>query len=238
MIEKVLVFGSARTGSSFLIDCLRGHPQVLAHGEPFQTEHLEWHFHPLLLPHVDLRLRERSPYKFIKWVYCQSFNRPFIVLKIMFGQNDEILWRLLGEFDIRPIYLRRQNRLAHFASLCLAHHTNVWNAHGIKEEDRMAQIRFVPEDFERFLRVQTALEARVDRVASETGRRFMECEYDPYGLGATAGKIAEWLGIEQSAPVSSALIRLRDNRVIDRFLNPDVVMDVLSQMNRLHWVDE
>jgi hypothetical protein len=102
----------------------------------------------------------------------------------------------------------------------------------------MAQIRFEPEDFERFLKVQEHLEAQVDRISHETGRKFKECYYDPRGLPVTARDIAEWLGIEQSGPIASGLIRLRDNRVIDRFSNPDVVMDVLSQMNTPDWADE
>jgi LPS sulfotransferase NodH len=238
MSEAVLIFGAARTGSSFVVNTLRGHSDLLVHGEPFQTEHLEWHVHPLVLPMVDLSFRERSPYQFIRWIYRQSFGRRYVILKILFGQKDEILWRLLRETDIRAVFLRRSNRLAHFASICLAYQTNVWNANLGEAVDQNAQIHFDPAEFTKFLKWQNNCERAVENIVGETGRTLFECNYHPSRMGANVWNILKWLGIDKSGIVESSLVRMRDNRIMDRFSNPGTVENVLSQMDRLDWMDE
>ncbi|HEY1614771.1 MAG TPA: hypothetical protein VGF97_13880 [Rhizomicrobium sp.] len=238
MAEPVLLFGSARTGSSFVVGTLRNHPEVLAHGEPFQTENLEWHFDPRVLPLVDFSFRERSPYQFIRWLYRHSLGNRFVVLKILFGQNDETLWRLVRDLDIHAIYLRRPNRLAHFVSYELAYQTNVWNANSGERVDQAARVHFDPEKFRKFVNWQNRCEDSVEKIIHESGRTYFACDYDPAQLTATARNVASWLGIDQSVMVESSLIRLRASPIVERFSNPEAVMGALATMNKLEWAEE
>lgn len=238
MSEPVLIFGAARTGSSYIVTTLRSHPAVLAHGEPFQTENLHWHFDPTILPRADFALRERAPYQFIRWIYSQALGRQYVVLKILFGQNDETLLRLLGELDVRVIYLRRPNRLAHFASLCLAYRTNLWNRHVGEDAPPEERVWFDLPEFEKFTGWMDRCEGKVQRVFSETGQKCFECNYDPAYLPATARRAAEWLGLDQPGLKDSTLTRLRDSCVMDKFSNPEAVLSAVSELGREDWLNE
>lgn len=238
MPVPVLFFGCARTGSSFILNTLRSDPSVLAHGEPFQTENLGWHFDPLVLPLLDLSERDKDPYEFVRWLFRNSFGRQYVMLKILLGQNDTALRRLLEDNDIRKVYLRRPNRLAHHASFCLAYKTNVWNAHRGENFDHEAKTVFDPEEFRRFATWQDNWDQGVEKIFKKRGTHGFICDYEPARLGEIARNVAAWLGMDTSKITDWTLVRMYDNRVIDRFSNPDAVLSTLREMGKLAWIEE
>ena len=136
--KRFVVVATARTGSTFLINLLNAHSQVLAFGELFRSpDTIGWDVPPYAgfeSKHL-LSLYQSDPRAFLteavfrrwprsckavgfKLFYYHARAMPFATVWDHLAQDREIL----------VLHLKRRNILAQYLSLRLAHKTNVWSA--------------------------------------------------------------------------------------------------------------
>lgn len=128
--NKFIVSASARSGSSFLIRLLTSHPEVVCHGELFQTGRkqgfLAGHYERLReqSPEADraiTELRERDVNRYLYDIVFDSQNKSAAGFKFKTTEQfnpdfRDITDLLVADTDIKVILLRRRDLLAQYIS--------------------------------------------------------------------------------------------------------------------------
>lgn len=237
MTTKLLILGAARSGSSFLKEVIDSHPDVLMHGEPFQTANIEWHIHPLALPEVDLSRRSTDPVGFIDDLFARDHGHTVVGMKILFGQNDGAMRVFADRRDVKKIFLRRANLLAQFSSFALATRTNVWNArHGAAVADR--RIPFDGGWFRKFLAWERERSLALEASAQADPGNWTTIWYDAANPMTMAAAAARFLGFDDGAFAPSTFKRLHPGAILNRFEKPAEVEAALDEIGRPEWRTE
>ena len=133
-VQRYVIIGDARTGSTLLTQALNSHPDVLCFGEVFNLVH----------PYVDygvegfnnndkvaIEERARDPRAFLKKrVYGERrTGLRALGFKFPYGQDEwypTVMQELLTDREIRVVHMQRRNSLRTLVSLKVAQTTGVW----------------------------------------------------------------------------------------------------------------
>ena len=141
---RVIVFAARRTGSSFLVNLLRTHPDVLMHGELFHVRDIHdasdgYHGHEL--PHEDVfEVRRRSPLGMLHHVQCHTEGRRAVGLKVFRDHLSPRNWQKLWSWCTVCVVLRREDVRAQYGSLLRARATGRWK--GRTDRRLLANVSF------------------------------------------------------------------------------------------------
>jgi len=135
--SKFVIVGAARTGSTLLVDLLNAHSQVLAFGELFRTpEAIGWDVRPFVTyqsPRL-IDLYRADPVAFLEYSVFRRWpaNYAAVGFKLFYYHARQppqsAVWdHLASDRNIRILHIRRQNLLAQYLSLLIAHKTDVWS---------------------------------------------------------------------------------------------------------------
>lgn len=134
--RKFVIVGTARTGSTLLINLLKSHNQVRVFGELFRsTETIGWDVKPFATfqPPDVVSLYRTDPVAFLEGHVFRRWPRTCkaVGFKLFYYHartpEHSIVWDYLAaDRDICVLHLRRRNLLAQYYSLRLAHQTNSW----------------------------------------------------------------------------------------------------------------
>lgn len=134
--RKFVIVGTARTGSTLLINLLKSHSQVRVFGELFRSaETIGWDVKPFATfqPPDVVSLYRTDPVAFLEsHVFCRwPRTSKAVGFKLFYYHartpEHSVVWDYLAaDPDIRVLHLRRRNLLAQYYSLRLAHQTNAW----------------------------------------------------------------------------------------------------------------
>jgi LPS sulfotransferase NodH len=145
--RKFVIVGTARTGSTLLINLLRNHGHVRVFGELFRSQDaIGWDVKPFAtLQSSDVvSLYRADPVAFLEnHVFCR-WPRPCraVGFKLFYYHartpEHSVVWDYLeADPELRVIHLRRRNLLAQYYSLRLAHQTNSWTKSATPKGDPM-----------------------------------------------------------------------------------------------------
>ena len=129
---KLVLFAARRTGSSWLADILRKHPQVLMHGEIFhiqleRADDPEDGFQGGVIPRDDVLLgRRRKPLDLLRFVECHRVGRRFVGFKFFRDHLRPTSWHHVMDWCDICVILRREDVRAQYASLLRARATGEW----------------------------------------------------------------------------------------------------------------
>lgn len=134
--RKFVIVGTARTGSTLLVNLLKSHSQVQVFGELFRSvETIGWDVKPFATfqrPDV-VSLYRTDPVAFLEaHVFCRwPRTSKAVGFKLFYYHArtpvHSVVWDYLAaDPDISVLHLRRRNLLAQYYSLRLAHQTNSW----------------------------------------------------------------------------------------------------------------
>jgi LPS sulfotransferase NodH len=135
--RRFVIVGTARTGSTLLINLLNAHSQVLAFGELFRSpEGIGWDVPPFLTYQSAklLALYRADPQRFLhtsvfrRWP--QSYAAVGFKLFYYHARNApySAIWEYLAQNpDIYILHIKRRNILEQYLSLKLARVTEVWS---------------------------------------------------------------------------------------------------------------
>jgi LPS sulfotransferase NodH len=235
--RRFVIVGSARTGTSFIADSLLRHEDVLMHGEPFQSENLDWHIREEVRDQLDLGLRQSDPRAFVDRIFELNAGRAAIGCKILNGQNDVALDHACARTDIVKIFMRRENALAAFSSFIMARETNVWNLQW-PVEGPGTKVRFVPEAFWDFMVWQTRRDVLLLRAMAAQPGLWLEVTYHPKDMLSRLEVVLSFLRLDPARLQHSDYVRLNTSVIVDRFSNPEDVESMLRDIGHLDWREE
>ena len=129
----VLVVGTVRTGTNFLIDLLNLHPDCHVGHEIFAStlDHIPWYL-DAMPDYAELsNLRASQPIKFIEFLFSITRERGHRVTGFKFlyfdgDCNEQVRDFLVACKNIRVIHLKRRNLLRRLVSMLRAQMTDQW----------------------------------------------------------------------------------------------------------------
>jgi len=134
--RKFVIIGTARTGSTLLVDLLKSHSQVRVFGELFRsTDKIGWDVKPFATFQAPalISLYRTDPLAFLEGHVFRRWPRTCkaVGFKLFYyharSREHSVVWDYLAaDPDICVLHLRRRNLLAQYYSLRLAHQTNSW----------------------------------------------------------------------------------------------------------------
>ena len=134
--RKFVIVGTARTGSTLLVDLLKSHSQVRVFGELFRSmDRIGWDVKPFATfqPPELISLYRTDPLAFLEGHVFRRWPRTCkaVGFKLFYYHartpEHSVVWDYLAaDPDICVLHLRRRNLLAQYYSLRLAHQTNSW----------------------------------------------------------------------------------------------------------------
>ncbi len=154
--RKFVIVGIARTGSTLLLNLLNAHTGAIAFGELFRGDgRIGWDTAPFLTYQSRrlMRLIEASPIEFIhrevfrKWpAEVRAVGFKLFYYHARTGAQSALWDYVRREPDIVIIHIRRLNILEQYASLRIAHTTNVWSTSPDRSPIPIKPIRLDPID--------------------------------------------------------------------------------------------
>jgi LPS sulfotransferase NodH len=236
-MTKAIILTTQRTGSTFLVENLRSHPDVHCLGEMLAGGHVR-------IPGLVYRSRYATKaYRYLTSGavfptrmmdrYFARDDWPVMAFKAMYNQISPpwTLRYLRDHTEIRVLHLRRHNLLKQYVSHALIHvkRDDHWDPHTtepvkaasikISAEYALAYMRRLRAQherhekmFERHLRLQLGYETMIDRDRLEAG---------------IARQVCDFLGIAQH-PMHSKLVKMNPENLREMITNYDEVARVIG----------
>lgn len=237
-MTKAIVLTTQRTGSTFLVECLRSHPEVYCPGEMLAGGHVH-------IPGLVYRSRYATKaYRYLTSGavfptrmmdrYFARTDRPVMAFKAMYNQiRPPWTLRYLREHtEIRVLHLRRHNLLKQYVSHALIHvkRDDHWDPHTTAPV-KPASIVVSTEDALRYLRRLRAEHDAHERMFAHHPRLSLTYESMIDGNALAAGvarDICDFLSIAQQ-PMHSKLVKLNPERLREMITNYDEVSRRIRQ---------
>jgi len=239
-----VILASQRTGSNMLVSQLDAYPGVRCHGELFRKKGVAKMgalkiLNDLPDEYEDGDFRDASFAEYLRLVRNLSETETFFGFKLMLNQAREARQAIIRKSKIKIILLYRENLLSIYSSNLIAKSTG----QGIARSGSKVKSEMVEFDETRFVRFcekhrQNYQEVREDLEKYASGR-FLDISYleicKPQGIT----EIEAFLGLSSPPqPVAPATAKRNSSRIIDRFTNPQVVVDYLERTGNSPWAEE
>jgi LPS sulfotransferase NodH len=231
-MSKAIVLTTQRTGSTFLIECLKSHPEVYCRGEMLAGGHV---WPPGLVYKSRLATKAYRyltsgavfPTRMMDRYFARA-DRPVKVFKAMYNQIRPpwILRYLREHTEIRILHLRRHNLLKQYISHELIHvrRADHWDPH-TTEPVKPASIVISADAALRYLRRLRAEYDTHERIFGRHARLQLTYESMIDGDALAAGvarDICAFLGIAHR-PMHSSLVKMNPERLDEMITNYDEV---------------
>jgi LPS sulfotransferase NodH len=233
---RFVVVATARTGSTFLINLLNAHSQVLAFGELFRSpESIGWDVPPYagFESKRQLSLYQSDPRGFLTEAVFRRWPRTCkaVGFKLFYYHAREMpyamVWdRLAQDKEILVLHLKRRNILAQYVSLELAHKTNVWSAVSPCRE-RIEPIRLDSDACRRHFEWVRKLETECDAFFAHHLITTIHYEDLTAQLDAQMKRIQKVLGLREEKPRLSS-VRQRTSPLSHAIANYSELKDTFA----------
>jgi LPS sulfotransferase NodH len=237
-MTKAIILTTQRTGSTFLVESLKSHPEVFCRGELLAGGHVR-------IPGLIYKSRlATKAYRYLTsgavfptWMmerYFASSDRPVMAFKAMYNQiRPPWTRRYLREHtEIRILHLRRHNLLKQYVSHQLIHvkRDDHWDPH-TTEPVKPASIVISADAALRYLRRLRAEYDLHERMFARHARLQLSYEGMIDGNALAAGvarDICDFLGIAHR-PMRSSLVKMNPERLDQMITNYDEVARAIGQ---------
>jgi LPS sulfotransferase NodH len=248
MITRFTIMGAPRTGSSHLVGLLNNHPRIHSHAELFHPKQVQlftgkrdWLEHGQLTQEALLEMREKDPFKFLEFAMAVRNSKPIVGFKIFLNHNDDILQLLINDYDVKIIILYRQNFLAVYSSTMIADIEQVWGVDARAEQPLDAprpKIDFNESDFyKQYKRYQSHF-WRITSELNQAGREFLFVNYEDINNIHLTNRIVTFLGALGAIPEHVKFRKQNSSNLLDRFKDPEIVLEYLTRTKKLQWLHE
>ncbi|MDH3732457.1 MAG: sulfotransferase [Gemmatimonadota bacterium] len=208
-----IILGTARTGSSLLVQTLRSHPGVVSFGEVlnpakagYNTPGFEnWRG-------VARRARDLAPVHFFETGVFAGYRDEIAAVgcKVFYAHVERPIFASAREWlrarqDLRVVHLRRRNVLRTYLSLVIARKTRVYGTRS--PENRSAlQVHLQPASCERFFSETTTQHDRYSTLFGD--HRKLDIDYEDFvaDRGARATSLQEFLDLRPE-PLRAPLVK-------------------------------
>ena len=235
-----LIIGQPRSGTTYLQTLLNAHPEIHCRGELFDPWQID--DDGTKTRGLDAVIaRDAAPLAFLDARLAGADGglpggASLIGAKLLFQHHP----RLLAEFipqrpEVRLIHVRRENKLAQFASHRQVEQSGCWTsttpgppAPQIAAGPFWAASECNRLQNEDFLLAQW-LEGLDNPLLSVTYRGL-------FAPGFVA-RVQEFLGVERPCALRSPLVKQGQDRILDRFVEADAIARYFRETGRGHWLE-
>jgi len=244
MAQRFVILAAQRTGSYMLATALDALPGVTCHGELFRKNDKGVAADSAIIEKLDpafadIGYRHRHHAEFLDAVVRHT-PAELVGFKLMLRQAPEAQKAIVGSDDYRVILLDRGNVLALYSSHLIARATGV----GFMRKGEQAaspRVEFDAGDFSGFWRrYRNKYEELRDQVRDFGRCRMLSVDYLDLLHGGAFGEVVDFLGLRCERDISKYIGTQKRNssEILQRFSNPDAVVDYLREAGRLDWCRE
>jgi|HubBroStandDraft_6_1064221.scaffolds.fasta_scaffold115545_2 hypothetical protein len=244
-----VIICAPRTGSSYLVGVLSGHPELFVNGNIFDTRKKRL---PVFWPNEDLtsgatsellELRGRDPESFLQRILSTNYGREHVGFKMFNGENNEILGRIVADQNFRKVVLYRHNVLANFSSALVAGKTGKYDLKEGEEMPATPKVRFDESKFERFEKRYTSFFRSVIERLNDSGQMFYYFDYEHIGEPRLIQNLVSFIGGNSTRSILKdkqykRQVKQNPSNILSRFSNPKEVKSFLRDRSLLHWAHE
>jgi hypothetical protein len=238
-----------RTGSTYLVNTLNAHPDIVCKGEIFRSKARENDLYDPI-PFMD------------HWLDAKK-NIPFVGFKLMLDQDDEVL-REIARRRFRIMLLTRPNELAQYSSQLIARKTGkrvhraylakrvkgIFKATGISHNSNLARllidaanrfdktspekVKFNPKHFHGMRQRVIRLVRKTEAILAEYNIEPLRLEYPQITTKETIRGALRFIGAEEMDLVPTVK-KMNSPNILERFSNPDEVLRFLGEVRLPEW---
>jgi hypothetical protein len=239
---RFAIVGLKRSGSSYLVNLLGGHPDVHCCGEIFNPDGVNLRWPKEAGGRRAVReleseleaLRQTDPAAFLERVFTTDFGRPVVGFKIFKNHHPKALVHILADRNIAKIVHFRANVLARYASNLAARKSGNFGRVGDKP-----QVEFNEEEFVAYNNEHAAFFDEVLRKLSADGQRYYVSRYDEINNPACVAGLLKFLDVTAELPaVPDQPPNRGSSDILSRFTNFKEVKAFLRAHDLTHWARE
>ena len=238
MNEKFVIVSQPRSGTTFFLSTISTNKELFCDNELFNLSSIV----RLNGEHSNseikaVRWRDKNPHVLFDNFYNSNFAKQHktIGFNFMLGHHPEVLEKIINDPEIKIIYLKRTNRLAQATSWFKALDTKEWatnKSNSLSEKQHFNEFRYLE-----FMRKSETLDYLFE-AAIKDRNNVLKIEYSNFAnFKEVLNKVSKFLNVSNSFSISN-LKKQGDNHIIKRFSNPKLVEDVISNINKLNWLDK
>jgi hypothetical protein len=239
---RFAIVGLKRTGSSYLVNLLGGHPQIHCCGEIFNPDgvNLRWPKEAggrraaRELESELEALRATDPVTFLERVYATDFGRPVVGFKIFKNHHPEMLTHILADRNIAKIVHSRANGLARYASALAKRLAGPAGRHAEKPPVAFDAAQFAP-----FHREHATFFDETEQRLAASGQDFHRSRYEELNNPARLIDMLNFLGVApELPPLQGPPPNRGSSDVLSRFSNPEAAEAYLRDHGLMQWAHE
>ena len=237
-MQKFIVFGLPRSGTTYLMTTLTSHSRIICGGEQFNP----WAIidaHSAIRDPERVKARDYRAVEFGREIFRRYEKSKFLAagFKFMIGHNLDVLKDIASQTDLKFIYIRRDNKLAQASSWIKAERTQNWaQLERSPEDDTKMPVNILrlSQLWQEFATYDFLFSKFLDGLPQER----MCIEYTEMFTPDFNHRLTDFLGVPYEAGMRSPLVKQNKNRVIDRFKAPEMIEAYFRNMGREHWLGE
>ena len=244
-MNRFVLIGAPRTGSTLLVQLLNSSPQVKCHYELFNKNELRVDG---VNRDSEMAERDADPAGFVDKIIGETSEEVF-GFKIFDGHNEELLQDLIRDDSWTKIVLNRRNFLSIFSSRLISEKKSVWaqtmedgKSGSVAETSATPTwnetVEFNEKRFWRLYEQHTGFYHRVLDALNSANQPFAYLEYGDLMNEALVRRLFPLLGVPQPEKLTTKLLRNNTPHILSRFENKEEVRNFLKNINRMDWIME
>lgn len=237
-MDRFLILGLPRSGSTYLMTLLNAHGEVFCSGEQYN---------PYAVVgiaerddnHETVLGRDKAPLDFMESFFENAAEKgvAWAGFKYMIGHNVEVLNALAEDPDLAFIYVWRENRLAQASSLIKAVQSQNWAQ--TEADDHVARkVHATPRQISQRWHEYATYDALFGQWLAGRPNRKITLEYRELFAPGFEERICGFLGLRADPRMKSPLVKQSPNKILDRFAKPGPIQYYFRQIGYGRWLDE
>lgn len=236
MTIHYVILCHARTGSNYLVNALANHPDIEAHNELFHEKTI-FRANDAVNDPDEIARRDADPVTFLKAV-LEKTSRPVCGFKHLLFYHEAITDYVMDN-AFHLILLERENILAQYSSLQIAHQTGQWTLFPGDAPVPTQRILWDEADFEAYRRDYIQVYADLKQRAAQRTHPVLHLSYTDLFIPERIGRVFPFLGLPDKRPQDASMTRKQNTSDIAlRFDQPDRVRDYMARIGRPQWEAE
>ena len=239
-MQRFLIMGLPRSGTTYLMTLLNSHPNAYCSGEQFN-------------PHAivgieaaervdDLKAviaRDHDPIGFFEGFFARHATpgRHLVGFKFMIGHNVRVLDHIARSPDIKLIHVYRDNKLAQVSSLIKALETQEW-ATTHPTAPAPGHIRAGPRPISHRWHEYETYDYLFRPWFDALPHDRISVEYREMFAPGFNARICDFLGVAPDPAMRSPLVKQNLNTIAERFARPDLITRYFTGLGLAHWLHD
>jgi LPS sulfotransferase NodH len=235
-MQRYVILCHARTGSNYVVHTLAQHPDITAHNELFHEDRI---FHASgVIQDAELKVRRNAqPIAYLQSVLSECQTPVFGFKHLLF--YDESVMEYVAKEGFHIVILERENILAHYSSMQIAHQTGQWTLYNGQAAITSNKLKWDEAEFERYRQEYAEYYVDLHQRIAKYNAPCLTLEYVNLFSRATLSQMFKFLDVRDDVPIKLDVIRKQNTEhITQRYAESELVYDYLRRIGKLAWVEE